>query len=81
MAVILETKRLILREMTDEDYSSLQKVISDPETMKYYPKPYDEEGVWRWIRWCQASYKKRGFGLWAVIYKETGDLLWIKTPR
>ena len=73
--IILETKRLILREMIDDDYSSLQKVISDPETMKYYPKPYDEEGVWKWIRWCKASYAKRGFGLWAVIYKATGEMI------
>lgn len=73
--IILETKRLILREMTDDDYSSLQKVISDPETMKYYPKPYDEEGVWKWIRWCKASYAKRGFGLWAVVLKATGEMI------
>lgn len=73
--MILETKRLVLREMVDEDYSSLQKVISDPETMKYYSAPYNEEGVWKWIRWCKASYAKRGFGLWAVIYKETGEMI------
>ena len=75
MKIILETKRLILREMTDEDYSSLQKVISDPETMKYYPEPYNEAGVSRWIRWCKASYEKRGFGLWAVILKENGEMI------
>ena len=75
MKIILETERLILREMTDDDYSSLQKVISDPETMKYYFAPFDEEGVWRWIRWCKASYEKRGFGLWAVVLKETGEMI------
>lgn len=75
MALILETERLILREMDDADYPALQKVISDPETMKYYPKPYDEEGVWKWIRWCKASYAKRGFGLWAVIWKKTNEMI------
>ena len=75
MKIILETKRLILREMTDEDFSSLQKVISDPDTMKYYPSPYDENGVQRWINWCKASYAKRGFGLWAVVLKETGEMI------
>lgn len=72
---ILETERMILREMVDVDYESLAKVISDPITMKYYEKPYDEEGVWRWLNWCKSSYEKYGFGLWAVIYKETGEMI------
>lgn len=75
MKVILETKRLILREMTDDDFDALKKVISDPENMKYYAKPYDDNGVWRWINWCKDSYVKNGFGLWAVVYKETGEMI------
>lgn len=34
MKIILETKRLILREMTDDDFGSLKKVISDAKNMK-----------------------------------------------
>ena len=76
MKIILETERLLLREMVDEDYSSLQKVISDPENMKPSNRePYNEQEVWKWINWCKASYAKRGFGLWAVIYKETGEMI------
>ena len=75
MKIILETERLLLREMTEDDFSSLQKVISDPETMRFYPKPYDEAGVWKWIRWCKASYAKRGFGLWAVVLKSSGEMI------
>ncbi len=72
---ILETNRLILREMNNGDYKELQAVISDPETMKYYKEPYNEAGVQKWIDWCTASYAKRGFGLWAVIFKETGEMI------
>lgn len=75
MKIILETPRLYLREMDENDFDMLKKVISDPITMKYYPKPYDDEGVNKWIRWCKASYVKRGFGLWAVILKETGEMI------
>jgi len=75
MKIILETKRLILREMEDGDFDALKKVISDPETMKYYPKPYDDEGVLRWIKWCKGSYEKRGFGLRAVIDKNTNEMI------
>ena len=75
MKIILETPRLYLREMDENDFDMLKKVISDPITMKYYAKPYDDEGVNKWIRWCKASYAKRGFGLWAVILKETGEMI------
>lgn len=30
MKMILETERLILREMVDSDFDALKKVISDP---------------------------------------------------
>ena len=73
--MILETPRLLLREMTDEDFSALHAILSDPETMKYYPKPYDESGTRRWINWCRESYQKNGFGLWAVILKESGEFI------
>ena len=49
MKFILETKRLILRELVESDFDSLKKVISDPINMKYYPKPYDDLGVKRWF--------------------------------
>ncbi len=62
----ITTARLILREMTDDDYGALHAILNDPETMKYYPRPYDEAGVRRWIAWCRDSYEKNGFGLWAV---------------
>ena len=75
MKKILETKRLILREMTDDDFDALKKILSDPITMKYYPKPYDDNGVLRWIKWCKASYEKRDFGLWAVVLKDTGEMI------
>ena len=75
MKIILETERLFLREMTDDDFDALKKVISDKETMKYYPAPYDDNGVLRWIKWCKSSYAERGFGLWAVIYKETNEMI------
>ena len=75
MKIILETKRLILREMTDDDFDSLKKILSDPETMKYYPKLYDDNGVQKWIDWCKKSYIENGFGLWSVVYKETGEMI------
>ena len=72
---ILLTNRLVLREMVDDDHDALASIITDPETMKYYPKPYDEDGVNRWLNWCKDSYIKNNFGLWAVILKGKGEMI------
>lgn len=71
----IETDRLILREMNENDFEALFDILSDPETMKYYPAPYSSEGVHRWIRWCQDSYARYGFGLWAVTLRENGKMI------
>jgi len=38
----METKRLLFREIEQSDFNNLKDIISDPETMKYYPKPYND---------------------------------------
>ena len=70
--IILETERLVLREYCQEDFPRLSAILTDAETMKYYEKPYDENGVQRWLDWSFDNYKKHGFGLWAIELKETG---------
>ena len=75
MKVILETERLRIREYTMDDFNSLYEILSDSETMKYYPRPYDENGVKRWINWCLDSYSRFGFGLWALEIKQTGEFI------
>ena len=59
----LETERLMLRELTREDFEALYEILSDPETMVYYPKPFDKEKVKDWIEWNLENYKTFGFFL------------------
>ena len=73
--MILESARLRLREYTMDDFNALFEILSDAETMRYYPTPYDEAGVNRWIRWCMDSYVQNGFGLWAMELKESGTFI------
>lgn len=72
---MIETERLILRELTMQDFDALHEILSDPETMRHYPKPFDEERTKRWIEWNIDNYREYGFGLWAVVLKETGELI------
>ena len=73
--MVLETDRLILREFVMEDFDAFFEIVSDTETMQHYPAPFDEEKTKRWINWNLDNYKKYGFGLWAVVLKETGEFI------
>lgn len=72
---MIETDRLILREFTMDDFDSLFEIVSDSETMQHYPAPFEKEQTKRWITWNLENYKKYGFGLWAIILKETGQFI------
>ena len=67
---IIETKRLYLRELVLEDIEELSKVLSDPDSMKYYPEPFSADKVKKWIQWNIDNYSKYNHGLWAVILKD-----------
>lgn len=71
----LETERLILRPITEDDFDSWCEVLGDAETMKHYPAPYDAAGVRRWLDWTLNNYAQYGFGLWAMILKENGRFI------
>lgn len=73
--MVLETERLIIREMTDDDFEALFKVLSDKDIMAHYPYSFDEERVRGWIRRNKERYEIFGFGLWAVCLKETGEMI------
>ena len=72
---MIETERLILRNYSLSDFDSLFEIMSDPETMQHYPAPFDAERTRNWITWNLDNYEKYGFGLWAVVLKETGEFI------
>ena len=72
---MIETERLILRELTTDDFDALYEIVSDPETMQHYPAPFDAARTRGWITWNISNYQTYGFGLWAVVLKETGALI------
>jgi ribosomal-protein-alanine N-acetyltransferase len=72
---ILQTPKLVLRELALEDADALALVLSDPATMRYYPAPYDRAGVEQWIERNRRRYHDDGVGLWAMELKETRELI------
>ena len=75
MKIILDTERLILREMSHDDFAAHKAVWGDNELMKHYPYTFDDERVSAWIERNIERYKNDGFGLWAVVLKESGEVI------
>jgi RimJ/RimL family protein N-acetyltransferase len=69
---ILETARLTLREMALDDLDFLAEMLSDPEVMRYYPRPYDRAGAEAWIQRMRERYAHHGCGFWLAVERATG---------
>ncbi|BAY34464.1 putative acetyltransferase [Nostoc carneum NIES-2107] len=72
----IETKRLILREFQPQDLHQLAPILANPQVMKFsltgiLSSVQTQEKINSFI----TSYKTFGFGKWAVIYKESNQLI------
>jgi RimJ/RimL family protein N-acetyltransferase len=72
---VLSTDRLWLRELDEGDLDDLYEIIGDAETMRFYPRPFSLEEARGWIEWSRRSYAENGFGLWAMVLKDTGEFI------
>ena len=69
----IETERLILREMNEEDFDDLYCVLADSDIMQHYPYTFDEKRVRGWIEKNQERYQIFGFGLWLPYSKNISE--------
>ena len=73
--MILETERLLLREMCQADFESLCKILQDEETMYAYEGAFSDAEAQEWLDRQISCYKRWGLGLWAVVLKDTGEMI------
>lgn len=73
--MLLETDRLILREITRKDFAELCKMLQDPEVMWAYEHAFSDLEVTLWLEQQLERYHENGFGLMAVILKTTNELI------
>ncbi len=73
--MVLETERLYLREMTQDDFPLLCRHLQDAEVMYAYEHAYSDAEVQEGIDKQFQRYAEHGFGVWAVILKETEELI------
>lgn len=73
--MILETKRLYLREMNQGDFGALCSILQDEVTMHAYEGAFSDEEVQEWLDRQISRYQKWNFGLWGVVLKERDELI------
>lgn len=75
--VILETKRLWLRGWEEADCRRLRYIATDPEVMRYIRNgaTWSDEEITRFIDRERARERAHGFCLWAVVLKESRELI------
>jgi RimJ/RimL family protein N-acetyltransferase len=69
---VLTTRRLVIREFTERDLDPYAAMLGDPETMRYYPRPYSREEARGFMERNAARYLANGFGVWVLEDRETG---------
>lgn len=77
MTVILETNRLILRQLVMDDLDELYALYRDPEITRYIPDaPRSREEAQEELEWHMHGHPRHPeLGLWATIHKETGKFI------
>lgn len=74
---VLHTDRLILRQITKADAADLFVFRSDPEVMKYIPRPLAHEltEVYPLIEMMEDFWQKNEKINWGIELKETGKII------
>lgn len=72
---ILETERLYLRKMSQNDFDNLCKILQDRDVMYAYEHAFSDEEVQEWLDRQLKRYEDYGFGLWLVVLKDTGEVI------
>ena len=75
MDAIIETDRLYLREMTQDDFPLLCRHLQDQEVMYAFEHPFTDEEVQNGLNTQFQRYEKDGYGVWSAILKGSGELI------
>jgi len=74
----LETERLILRQWETDDFEAYASMFADPEVIRFLSpdgKPLSRFESWRSFSAMIGHWQLRGFGMFAVIERASGDLV------
>ncbi|MEM7678982.1 MAG: GNAT family N-acetyltransferase, partial [Myxococcota bacterium] len=68
-------KNLLIREYTSIDRRDAYKILTDPETMSFWPSPFANEQVEAWLSSKVDPFRGRGIGRFAVVLRKTNQMI------
>lgn len=71
----LETRRIRLRQWTDDDAPAFAALNADPNVMKHFPAPLQRAESDALLERLRDLIADRGWGFWAAEYKPTASLI------
>lgn len=73
---IVETERLVIRQIEPGDVNHLSKVLTDPIVMKYSTVGvHSKEQIINYIANAQKQYELNGYGHWAIFNVTNGEFV------
>ena len=78
-APVLTTDRLILRAPDRRDEAALLGFFMGSRA-RFYGGPYDRSGAWRYFAAQIGHWTLRGFGMFAITAKDSGETLGLAGP-
>jgi len=74
----LNTERLLLRAFKKEDLDPFADLVADKEVIQhatYDGKIMTRTQAWNWLCFMLGHWHMRGFGIWAVEEKSSGEMI------
>ena len=69
----LQTERLVLRAPAEADFETYRVFFADEVASREYGGPMSATEAWRKLARDLGHWALRGYGMWTIAHKETGD--------
>lgn len=72
---MIESKRLVFRQMDHNDFIHAARMLQDLEVMYAWEHAFTDEEVHAWIDRRMAGYETHGYDYFLAVHKETGEVV------
>lgn len=75
MTLMIQTKRLILRQWREEDLETFAQLNADPRVRQYFPKILSRKESDESVKLMSDHIQRCGWGFWAAALIQTGEFI------
>lgn len=78
--IVIETKRLILRKINENDYEEIAEILQDIDIMYAWEKSFSRDEVIQWINKNIDRYSNDGYSYYLAINKDDESVIGVMGP-